>query len=213
MGAAESRRAAAADEDDAAAIADNGHHARLVRVPGSLAGDQAELHVAVAALVSQIGGPLACAEDRGGVELEVRASRIDCFDPDVAGRHRPSPTPTDPHFIYMFAHFSFIYTQLSHIAQESTWDCGIACVQMVLTFAYSLLPPEVGQEAMHGWVNDRPARPPSMRDRRPDPDLTRLRQVKEEDVGRAALLAKVDTESIWTIDLLFLLQVRRGLRD
>ena len=32
--------------------------------------------------------------------------------------------------------------------------------------------------------------------------------MQEEDVGRAALLAKVGTESIWTVDLLFLLQVR-----
>lgn len=29
-------------------------------------------------------------------------------------------------------------------------------------------------------------------------------------MGRAALLAKVGTESIWTVDLLFLLQVRGG---
>ena len=40
--------------------------------------------------------------------------------------------------------------------------------------------------------------------------MTRPRQVEEEHVGRAALLAKVGTESIWTVDLLFLLQVRGG---
>lgn len=40
--------------------------------------------------------------------------------------------------------------------------------------------------------------------------MTRPRQVEEEDVGRAALVAKVGTESIWTVDLLFLLQVRGG---
>lgn len=33
-------------------------------------------------------------------------------------------------------------------------------------------------------------------------------QEEEEDVGRAALLARVGTESIWTVDLLFLLQAR-----
>lgn len=84
MGAAESRpaAAAAADDDDhhddpraaAAALANNGGGpARLVRVPGSLAGGQAELHAAVAALASRVGGPLPGAEDRGGIELGVRA--------------------------------------------------------------------------------------------------------------------------------------------
>lgn len=80
MGAAESRRAAAAaddDQDDPDPDAAVGDHARLVRVPGSLAGGQAELHAAVAALASHMGGPLAGAEDRGGIELEVRASRVD----------------------------------------------------------------------------------------------------------------------------------------
>ena len=80
MGAAESRRAAGDDDQDDPDLdpdAAVGDHARLVRVPGSLAGGQAELHAAVAALVSHMGGPLAGAEDRGGIELEVRASRVD----------------------------------------------------------------------------------------------------------------------------------------
>lgn len=35
-------------------------------------------------------------------------------------------------------------------------------------------------------------------------------QGEKEDVGRGALLAQIGAESIWTIDLLFLLQARSG---
>lgn len=66
MGAAESRSAlsALASEDDAAPD-------RLVRVPGSLTGGQAELRAAAAALIAQCGGALPGVEERGGIELEV----------------------------------------------------------------------------------------------------------------------------------------------
>lgn len=61
---------------------------------------------------------------------------------------------------------------LQHIPQQATWDCGIACLQMILT--------HVAASAPFSSLSI----PPS----------------------RDALLARVGTRSIWTIDLLYLLK-------
>lgn len=75
MGAAESRTAPSALEDEAAAAAPAAPTAdRLVRVPNSLTGGQAELRAVVAALMTQCGGALQGVEERGGIELEVSQS-------------------------------------------------------------------------------------------------------------------------------------------
>jgi hypothetical protein len=77
--------------------------------------------------------------------------------------------------------------QVPHVTQEGTWDCGVACVQMALTYAYQLQPPPPRPEGEGKGEKE---------------------EEREEEIRRAALLARVGTESIWTIDLLFLLQVR-----
>jgi len=72
-----------------------------------------------------------------------------------------------------------------HILQQASWDCGVACLQMILAYA-----------ATSGAArsSSSPSFPPPTRD---------------------ALVAQVGTDSIWTVDLLFLLQqyVNRTQRE
>lgn len=77
--------------------------------------------------------------------------------PSIEPRSYPHthPRPPLPHL------------QLPHIAQEGTWDCGVACVQMALTYAYGLLPPEVSS------IYARRAQVPSMDPLRPSLIQTR----------------------------------------
>ena len=70
------------------------------------------------------------------------------------------------------------HVRLQHIVQQANWDCGVACLQMILAYAATAA-------AGPSSSSSSPPSPPPIRD---------------------ALLTQAGTQSIWTVDLLFLLQ-------
>jgi Guanylylate cyclase len=74
------------------------------------------------------------------------------------------------------------YTHVNHIRQQETWDCGIACLQMVLQWLRTSLDDDI--EVDHTYS-----------------PWSRL-----EVLERKLLLSKINTESIWTVDLAMLLE-------
>ena len=70
------------------------------------------------------------------------------------------------------------HVHLQHIVQQANWDCGVACLQMILAYTATAA-------AAASSSSSSPPYPPPTRD---------------------ALLAQAGTQSIWTVDLLFLLQ-------
>lgn len=64
-------------------------------------------------------------------------------------------------------------TQITHIKQVDAWDCGLACIQMVI-----------------GWLNN---------------DTCNITQ-EEKEVQREWMMSSVKAKSLWTIDLVVLLQ-------
>ena len=66
-------------------------------------------------------------------------------------------------------------TNILHVRQQETWDCGIACLQMVFA-----------------WLKEDHRMETSLA---PSPSLTHLQEQREE------LLEAVGTQSVWTVDL------------
>lgn len=71
------------------------------------------------------------------------------------------------------------YTHVQHIRQVSTWDCGIACLQMVLQWLHSIDAEICIEDVATG---------------------------RDPIVDRTNLLDRVATQSIWTVDLVILLE-------
>ena len=74
-------------------------------------------------------------------------------------------------------------TDIRHVQQFHNWDCGIACLQMVAD-----------------WLLFSIAAPADNSNKADDPRLLR---------GRDWMLQQVGTESIWTVDLVYILQLLR----
>ena len=235
MGAAESMEGARAESIAPSSTTEKGgedeQHYRLEREPESLAGGQAELRAAVAALIASVGGPWPGVEDRGGIELEVSpvVVLVDRSIERLIDRLTRSRLPINrlamPRPLAIASingssqpplYQTTRHHQVPFVAQEGTWDCGVACVQMALAYAQQHQPRQAHQPPPASLTDDeqagggrharQPSQPPPA-DQTKDEEKEEKEEEEEEDVTRAALLARVGTESIWTVDLLFLLQV------
>ncbi|CAB9516044.1 guanylyl cyclase domain containing 1 [Seminavis robusta] len=79
------------------------------------------------------------------------------------------------------------FTHVTHIRQTETWDCGIACLMMVLR-----------------WLRSKQEIHDSSASSQPSFISTPLSPL--EVIERKLLLQKVGTQSIWTVDLVMLLE-------
>ena len=81
-------------------------------------------------------------------------------------------------------------TTLVHVSQKETWDCGVACLQMVLR-----------------WLRDTHKRNGSDNDNDNGSDSTDPNSLESlEEKERQWMLDSIGTESIWSIDLVAMLR-------
>jgi hypothetical protein len=82
---------------------------------------------------------------------------------------------------------SSLFTPIPHVRQLETWDCGVACLQMIWQ-----------------WLNiSTGSSSSSIHDTDTDTDITTSNDDTQKD--RDWMLQRLQTESVWTVDLVLLL--------
>ena len=86
-----------------------------------------------------------------------------------------------------------VVSPVSHLRQSETWDCGVACVQMVMR-----------------WIRDGTGTPDEETAARDDTYGGSSPPTADEVAERERMLSALGTSSVWTVDLVFLLDPSLG---